>query len=358
MKIKDNFTFRTVRKKILMVSKLAGILLILSYILSTKLEIDPDISLALWFAFVIALVLVVDFLMGHFISKPISKLNQTARKMAKLDFSAPCAITTNDEFGELTVSLNTMADNLQQALARLEAANTRLEKDVEQERRRLAERKELVDQLSHEMKTPLGVIRAYAEGLQDETDEAKKQKYSEIIITETERMSGLITTLLDLSALETGATQLVPERFDFVEFLETVAGRLLIDVPDANFELHYELPEHKVYVHTDKTRMEQVLDNLIVNAKKNVQPGGTLKLSLLEQPGVLQFSIYNQGPTIPQENLSKIWTKFYRDSNSKYSGSGLGLAIVAQVLSMQELDFGVKNCSDGVEFYFSIPSVS
>ena len=358
MKIKDNFTFRTVRKKILMVSKLAGILLILSYILSTKLEIDPDISLALWFAFVIALVLVVDFLMGHFISKPISKLNQTARKMAKLDFSAPCAITTNDEFGELTVSLNTMADNLQQALARLEAANTRLEKDVEQERLLLAERKELVDQLSHEMKTPLGVIRAYAEGLQDETDEAKKQKYSEIIITETERMSGLITTLLDLSALETGATQLVPERFDFVEFLETVAGRLLIDVPDANFELHYELPEHKVYVHTDKTRMEQVLDNLIVNAKKNVQPGGTLKLSLLEQPGVLQFSIYNQGPTIPQENLSKIWTKFYRDSNSKYSGSGLGLAIVAQVLSMQELDFGVKNCSDGVEFYFSIPSVS
>ena len=358
MKIQDNFTFRTVRKKILMVSKLAGILLILSYILSTELEIEPDISLALWSVFVIALVLVVDFLMGHFISKPISKLNQTARKMAKLDFSAPCAITTNDEFGELTVSLNTMADNLQQALARLEAANTRLEKDVEQERRLLAERKELVDQLSHEMKTPLGVIRAYAEGLQDETDEAKKQKYSEIIITETERMSGLITTLLDLSALETGATQIVPERFDFVEFLETVAGRLLIDVPDANFELHYELPEHKVYVHTDKTRMEQVLDNLIVNAKKNVQPGGTLKLSLLEQPGVLQFSIYNQGPTIPQENLSKIWTKFYRDSNSKYSGSGLGLAIVAQILSMQELDFGVKNCSDGVKFYFSIPSVS
>lgn len=358
MKIQDNFTFRTVRKKILMVSKLAGILLILSYILSTRLEIAPDISLALWFAFVIALVLVVDFLMGHFISKPISKLNQTARKMAKLDFSAPCAITTNDEFGELTVSLNTMADNLQQALARLEAANTRLEKDVEQERRRLAERKELADQLSHEMKTPLGVIRAYAEGLQDETDETKKQKYSEIIITETERMSRLITTLLDLSALETGATLLTPERFDFVEFLETVAGRLLIDVPDANFILQYELPEHKVYVDTDKARMEQVLDNLIVNAKKNVQPGGVLKLSLREQQGALHFSIYNQGPPIPQENLPKLWTKFYRDSNSKYSGSGLGLAIVAQILSMQELDFGVKNRSDGVEFYFSIPSVS
>lgn len=358
MKLKDDFTLRTVRKKILMVSKLAGILLILSYILSTKLKIAPDVSLVLWFAFVIAIVLVVDLLMGHFISKPISRINQTARMIAKLDFSVPCTITTNDEFGELAVSLNTMADNLQQTLAKLETANRQLEKDVEKERRLQAERKELADQLSHEMKTPLGVIRAYAEGLQDETNEVKKQKYSEIIITETERMSELITRLLDLSALETGASRIIPERFDFVEFLETVAGRLLIDVPDAHFELQYELPEHKIYVNTDKVRMEQVLDNLIVNAKKNVQPGGVLKLSLLEQPGALHFSIYNQGPPIPRENLSKIWTKFYRDSNSGYSGSGLGLAIVAQILSMQTLDFGVKNYSDGVQFYFTIPTVS
>lgn len=358
MKLKDNFTFRTVRKKILLVSKLAGILLILSYILSTKLKIAPDVSLVLWFAFVIAIVLVVDLLMGHFISKPISRINQTARMIAKLDFSVPCTITTNDEFGELAVSLNTMADNLQQTLAKLETANRQLEKDVEKERRLQAERKELADRLSHEMKTPLGVIRAYAEGLQDETNEVKKQKYSEIIITETERMNELITKLLDLSALETGASRIIPERFDFVEFLETVAGRLLIDVPDAHFELQYELPEHKIYVNTDKVRMEQVLDNLIVNAKKNVRPGGVLKLSLLEQPGALHFSIYNQGPPIPRENLSKIWTKFYRDSNSGYSGSGLGLAIVAQILSMQTLDFGVKNCSDGVQFYFTIPTVS
>lgn len=357
MKLNENFTLRTVRKKILMVSKLSGILLIFSYILTTKLKIDPDVSFAVWFAFVIILVLIVDFLMGHFISKPLSELNQTARMMAKLDFSAPCTIAANDEFGELAASLSTMSDNLQQALAKLEAANLRLEKDVEQKRLLLAERKELADQLSHEMKTPLGVIRAYAEGLQDETDEAQKQKYSEIIITETERMGRLISTLLDLSALETGASRLIPERFDFVEFLETAAGRLLMDVPDAHYKLYYELPEHKIYVLTDKARMEQVLDNLIVNAKKNVEPDGILKLSLTEQAGTLQFSIYNQGPTIPEENFPKLWTKFYRDRNSKYSGSGLGLAIVAQILSMQELDFGVKNFPDGVQFYFSIPSV-
>ena len=194
-------------------------------------------------------------------------------------------------------------------------------------------------------------------GLQDETDEAKKLNYSEVIIAETERMSSLITTLLDLSALENGATLLCPERFDFVEFLETVAGRLLIDSPDADFDLQYELPEPPVYVNTDKSRMEQVLNNLIVNAKRNVWPGGVLKLLLKEHDGILDFSIYNQGHTIPQENFSKIWTKFYRDKNTKYNGSGLGLAIVAQILSMQHLAYGAANQEEGVVFYFSIPTV-
>ncbi len=388
MRIKDNFTLRTVRQKIIMVSKMAGLLLIISYILSTRLPVDPDISSCIWLCFVILLVLAVNYLMGRFISEPVSRLNRAARQMAQLDFSSPCNVNTVDEFGELSQNLNKMSENLQQTLLQLQTANSRLEKDIEQKKRLLAERKELVDNLSHEMKTPLGIIRAYAEGLQDEADEGKRQKYSEVIVAETERMNVLITTLLDLSALENGASRLFPERFDFVEFLETVAGRLLIpagnepggceadiwrmprgsttpqlaaglltDTPDADFELQYELPEHAVYVSADKSRMEQVLNNLIVNAKQNVRPGGVLKLSLKENGGALDFSIFNQGPPIPQENLSKIWTKFYRDKNSRYSGSGLGLAIVAQILSMQGLPYGVFNQPEGVVFYFSVPSL-
>ena len=156
--------------------------------------------------------------------------------MARLDFSAPCAVDTGDELEELSASLNKMAENLQQAFAALEEANRKLEQDVDRKQRLLTERKELSDNLSHEMKTPLSVIRAYAEGLQDEQDESRRQAYSQVIIRETERMSGLITTLLDLSALENGAVVLLPERFDFVEFLETVAGRLLLDMPDTDFE--------------------------------------------------------------------------------------------------------------------------
>ncbi len=339
--MKELFSLRTVRKKILMLSKLAGVALIFSYILSTGLPVSEDASFLLWLGFVLLLVLGIDFFMGRFITRPIDKLNASAKRMAGLDFSAPCDLNSTDEFGELSASLNTMADNLQQALSRLENS--------------LAERKELVDSLSHEMKTPLGIIRAYAEGLQDETDEAKKQKYTQVIVSEVERMNGLIVTLLDLSALESGAASLNISRFDFVELVETVAGRLLIDVPDTNFELQYELPEQTVFVRTDRRRMEQVLDNLIVNARKNVSPGGILRLELTANNRTLHFSIFNQGRPIPENNLPKIWTKFYRDSNAEYSGSGLGLSIVAQILSMQNLPYGAENQADGVRFYFSIP---
>ena len=341
--MKEAFSLRTVRKKIVMLSKLAGIVLIFSYILSTRLPVSEDASFLLWLGFVLLLVLGIDFFMGRFITKPIDKLNASAKRMAGLDFSSPCGLASADEFGELSASLNTMADNLQQTLARLESS--------------LAERKELVDSLSHEMKTPLGIIRAYAEGLQDETDEAKKQKYAQVIISEVERMNGLIVTLLDLSALESGAASLNISRFDFVELVETVAGRLLIDAPDTDFELQYELPEQKVFVRTDRRRMEQVLDDLIVNAKKNVYPNGVLRLELTANDETLHFSIFDQGRPIPAEDLPKIWTKFYRDSNAGYSGSGLGLSIVAQILSMQELPYGVENQKDGVCFWFSIPIV-
>lgn len=353
---KDFFTLRTVRRKIILVSKIAGGVLIISYVLSTHLPVSPLLADWIWLGFVVLLVLGVDCLMGRFISDPVSNLNQAARQMAQLDFSSSCEIHTRDEFEELSQNLNRMSQNMQQTLLQLKVANHRLEREVEQERLLLAERKELVDRLSHEMKTPLGVIRAYAEGLQDEADEAKRQNYSEVIIGETERMSSLITTLLDLSALETGVERLFPQRFDFVEFLETIAGRLLIDSPDADFELQYELPEKAVYVNTDKDRMEQVLDNLILNAKQNVRPGGILKISLTEREGRLDFSVFDEGEPIPGESLPKIWTKFYRDKNSRYGGSGLGLAIVAQILSMQHLSYGVQNKEEGVEFYFSIPA--
>ncbi|MPW25597.1 HAMP domain-containing protein [Alkalibaculum sp. M08DMB] len=351
----------TVRKKVFLLSKLVGGIIILFYMFTQELPVNQNSAFWIWLTLLIIVVTGVDVLLGHFISKPLNSINNTADKMAQLDFSAHCEIKTNDEFGELAHSLNVMFANLQEALKKLEIANTQLKEDVAQERLLLVQRKELVDSLSHEMKTPLGIIRAYTEGLKDETDEEKKQQYMDVILSATERMNGMIVSLLDLSALEAGAIKLSEERFDFIEIVETVAGRLLIDAPSVDYHFSYELPEENFFIRADKYRIEQVLDNLIENAKKHVSDEGEIRLAVTHGKNMLRFSIYNQGKLIPEKDLPKIWMKFYRGAipqSDSRSGSGLGLAIVAQILSMYKADYGVQNLPKGVEFYFKFPTIT
>ncbi|AJP12972.1 TPA: HAMP domain-containing histidine kinase [Clostridioides difficile] len=354
--IKQNFGLYSVRKKVFLLSKLSGALIILFYLVVEEFSINSKFEFWIWFIILVIFIMSIDFLLGKFISEPITSINKSAKSMSQLDFSNPCTVNTNDEFGELSRSLNTMSTNLQQALSDLESANIQLEKDVNKERMLLEQRKELVDTISHEMKTPLGIIRAYTEGLMDEVDEEKKKNYMNVIIEETDRMNNMIVSLLDLSALEAGVSKLNPERFDFIEFVETVAGRLLIDIPDANFYFTYDLPEYEVFVVADKMRMEQVVENLVINAKKHVVYNGNLDLSITCENGLLLFEIYNDGRFIEQDEISKIWSKFYRSVQSQRTGgSGLGLAIVSQILTMQGLEYGVNNRDRGVEFYFMIP---
>ncbi|HBG8549433.1 TPA: HAMP domain-containing histidine kinase [Clostridioides difficile] len=354
--IKQNFGLYSVRKKVFLLSKLSGALIILFYLIVEEFSLNSKFEFWIWFIILVIFIMSIDFLLGKFISEPITSINKSAKSMSQLDFSNPCTVNTNDEFGELSRSLNTMSTNLQKALSDLESANIQLEKDVNKERMLLEQRKELVDTISHEMKTPLGIIRAYTEGLMDEVDEEKKKNYMNVIIEETDRMNNMIVSFLDLSALEAGVSKLNPERFDFIEFVETVAGRLLIDIPDANFYFTYDLPEYEVFVVADKMRMEQVVENLIINAKKHVVYDGNLDLSITCENGLLLFEIYNDGRIIEQDEISKIWSKFYRSVQSQRTGgSGLGLAIVSQILAMQGLEYGVKNRDKGVEFYFMIP---
>ncbi|MCJ0222646.1 HAMP domain-containing histidine kinase [Clostridioides difficile] len=354
--IKQNFGLYSVRKKVFLLSKLSGALIILFYLIVEEFSLNSKFEFWIWFIILVIFIMSIDFLLGKFISEPITSINKSAKSMSQLDFSNPCTVNTNDEFGELSRSLNTMSTNLQKALSDLESANIQLEKDVNKERMLLEQRKELVDTISHEMKTPLGIIRAYTEGLMDEVDEEKKKNYMNVIIEETDRMNNMIVSLLDLSALEAGVSKLNPESFDFIEFVETVAGRLLIDIPDANFYFTYDLPEYEVFVVADKMRMEQVVENLIINAKKHVVYDGNLDLSITCENGLLLFEIYNDGRIIEQDEISKIWSKFYRSVQSQRTGgSGLGLAIVSQILAMQGLEYGVKNRDKGVEFYFMIP---
>ena len=356
-KIKELFDFGAIQKKVLMISKLMGGAIILFYLLTEEPLIRQGAGFWIWVGLLAGVIIVVDHILRKMISDPLRRINSTAKQMAALDFSAACDVTSKDEFGELSQSINIMFSNLRSALEELELANAQLAKDVKKERILLEQRKELADNLSHEMKTPLGLIRAYTESLNDEPDPEKQQQYIKAILDATERMDGLIVSLLDLSALEAGAAELDKERFDFVELTEIVAGRLLIDAPDTNFTFHYTIPEEKVFVLADKKRMEQVLGNLIENAKKYVLPGGEIRLKIQQENDHIHFSIFNQASLLDEQELSKIWNKFYRGSDQHHKGSGLGLAIVSQILSMYHAPFGVVNIENGIEFYFCFPTV-
>lgn len=357
-KIKESFGLSTVRKKVLMLSKVAGVMIVLFYLVTIELSDDSSAAFLIWFCLLIVVILGVDVMLGRMISNPLNEINDTARQMAELDFTAHCDVHRNDEFGELSYSLNVMSENLQEALMKLETANAQLEKDVEQERLLQVQRKELADSLSHEMKTPLGLIRAYTEGLKENPEEAKKEKYIEEILSATDRMNGMIVSLLDLSALEAGAARLSEDRFDFVELAETVAGRLLIDAPGTKHHLTYHLPSEPVYIRCDRQRMEQVLTNLIENARKYVREGGEIRLTVKCAEERLHFSVFNESDAISEQEQEKIWEKFYRCKNEGKGGSGLGLAITAQILSMYDAEYGVENRPGGVEFYFHIDFTS
>lgn len=355
MKKRVFYDLKTVRSKTMALSKLAGGAIVLFYLVTEELPVSRDIGFWIWFLLLVAVILAVDFLLGELISKPLGRINDTAGQMARLDHSAYCSVHSNDEFGELSQSLNTMFSNLQGTLKKLEEANRRLQEDVEQERILLAQRKELTDSLSHELKTPLGLIRAYAEELGEERDPEKKQRYIDSILNATERMDHMIVSLLDLSALESGASALARERFEFIEMVETAAGRLLLDTPKTDYHLHYELPEEEVYVLADRQRIEQVLNNLIGNAKKYVRTGGEIRLRVSLERESVRFEVYNDCTPLNEQELVKIWDKFYRGPDNRCKGSGLGLAVVSQILSMYQVDYGVRSAEMGMEFYFCFP---
>lgn len=351
------FILNTIEKKYFYVSRAIRCFITLIYpILAIILPRQAKaFLLPAWFIVFLGAEYFQELYLRRIITKPIKSITDTAKEIANLNFHVRCTVTSDDELGNLSESLNTMSLNLQNALNDLNIANKKLKKDVQHERVMLEQRKELVDSLSHEMKTPLSLIGAYTEGLKLETSEEKRQQYMSAISSATERMNHMIISLLDLSSLEAGASCLLDERFDFVELAEIVGGRLLLDVPGAAYNFTYELPEEKLFVFADKQRMEQILENLIGNAKRYVEADGEICLTIKRENDKLYFSVFNQGTSIPEHDISRIWSKFYKGENTKHNSSGLGLSIVSQILSMYQVPYGVKNISNGVVFYFYFP---
>lgn len=310
--------------------------------------------------------LVVAGIIASFISRkftnPILQLNDIANKMAKLDFSKKYRITdTEDEINELGRSINTMSDKLEATIKELQKNNIELEKDIEEKSKIDEMRKQFISDVSHELKTPIALIQGYAEGLIENvnSDEESRKFYAEVILDETNKMDKLVKQLLELMKLEYGKREFDNEKFNINELINEVLRKCSVMINEKNIKVYFENKE-PIYVYADEFYMDQIITNYLTNAIKHaeeVEKEIKIEIKVEKVSNKIRVSVFNTGENIPEEDLQRIWGRFYKlDSsrNRQDGGSGIGLALVKAIMNNYQNEYGVKNKKNGVEFYFDM----
>lgn len=310
--------------------------------------------------------LAVAGVVASFISKkftnPILQLNDIANKMAKLDFSQKYRVTdTEDEINELGRSINTMSDKLETTIKQLQKSNIELEKDIEEKSKIDDMRKQFISDVSHELKTPIALIQGYAEGLIENvsTDEESRKFYAEVILDETNKMDRLVKQLLELMKLEYGKKEFNNEKFDINELINEVIRKCEVMLQKNNIQVEFE-SKKPIYVWADEFYIEQVVTNYFTNAIKHTEEIGNnkkIKITVKQLNDKMRITVFNTGKTISEEDLTRIWGRFYKVDSSRNrqdGGTGIGLALVKAIMNNYQNEYGVNNKKDGVEFYFDV----
>ena len=216
-------------------------------------------------------------------------------------------------------------------------------------------RRQMTSHIAHELKTPLAVVHSYAEGLKEHIAEDKRDKYIDVILSETERMDAMVLEMLDLSRLEAGKVKLSRDKFSLEELARSVFDRLEMAVAAKELRLTFDFPEGTT-VTADESRIAQVVENFATNAVKYTPPGGNIAVSITRNYRGVTFTVANDSPPLSQEALDKVWDTFYRvDEARSGGGTGLGLAIARQIILLHGGKCAVENTETGVAFSFTLP---
>lgn len=322
-------------------------------------------NLLIWIGVVTILVsaFIASFVSRKF-TTPILELNDIANKMAKLDFSQKYRTTdTEDEINALGNSINTMSDKLERTIKQLRSNNIELEKDIEEKSKIDEMRKQFISDVSHELKTPIALIQGYAEGLVENvnSDEESKEFYAEVILDEANKMDKLVKQLLELMKLEYGRREFNDQRLDIVELTNEVIRKCRVMLEENDIHICFQCKE-PIYVCADEFYIEQVITNYFTNAIKHCDEIGgkkeiVIKIERQVENNKIHFSIFNTGERIAEEDLERIWVRFYKvDSsrNRENGGSGIGLALVRAIMNNYHNNYGIINEENGVRFYFEL----
>lgn len=295
-------------------------------------QLMPIIFLCLMVFSVIA-----SWLFSRWFTNPLTQLSHATRKLAEGDYSVRVNVPETDEIGLLAADFNHMAGEVSRA--------SQLQRD-------------LLANVSHDLRTPLTLIKGYAETVRDLTgdDPEKRTEQLDVIVDETDRLSGLVNSVMELSKMSSGTDKPERVKFDMAQLCDEVAQRYEAVCAQNGYTLIREIPED-VTCETlaDPAMMERVMHNLLGNAMHHIGEDNTFILRVIpKENGVTRIEVIDHGHGIAKEDLPYIFDRYYRSrSDSGRMGTGLGLSITKAILQSHGFHFGVMSTvGKGTCFWF------
>jgi signal transduction histidine kinase len=274
-------------------------------------------------------------------SKPIRAVTSATGELADGNYDVKLSIESADEIGRMTEALNHLADRLK--------SNDRLQR-------------ELIANVSHELKAPLTIIRGYTETVRDVSwqDERRRNKHLELIISETDRLKLIVQDILDYSQLQAGTIKLKQDKFELRPLIEAMADKLTQAAQQRDLTISIDGDDQTIVF--DRKRLEQVCFNLMLNAIQYAAPATEIRIALNKHSGtgsrrLVRLTVSNEGHTIPPEELTKIWDRYHRAesiSADNVVGTGLGLAIVKSILEQNKTAYGVESQAGLTTFWLDL----
>lgn len=276
----------------------------------------------------------------HFlVYRPLRKITEAAKQYASGNLDHEIPVNTEDEIGYLSASLNYMSSQL---------------RDMQ------SYQKKFIANVSHDFRSPLTSIKGYVNAIADGTIPPELyDKYLNIILFETDRLTGLTQDLLTLNEFDTKELLLDRSQFDIHDIIRTTAASFEGTCTNRRISIELLFAAKSLQVNADKRKIQQVLYNLLDNAIKFSNDSSTVTIETTEQGGKVMVSVKDYGIGIPKKSLNKIWERFYKTDLSRgkdKKGTGLGLAIVKEIIKAHGENINVISTEGvGTEFLFSLP---
>ena len=295
-----------------------------------------------WLSAIVAVIvaaIIIYYFAKKIIINPLNEINIAARRLARGDVGKRVNITSNDEIGELANSFNVMAESIEES-----------DKN----------RRDFISNVSHELRSPITSIKGFVAGILDGViPKDKENYYLNIVYDEIRRLSRLVIDLLDISAMEEGKFKLNMVEFDINILIKQCIAKFDGKIRNKGVNVEVTFGREHEFVYADRDRLIQVLTNIIDNATKYSNDNGNIKITTNDKGSKVYVSVFNNGPLLKDEELARIWDRFYKSDKARTNkdSTGLGLPIVRLILAQHGEDIWVNNEQDGVRFTFTISKI-